>query len=128
MNNIEKIEAELQKYMPNTKKRIFEKVILALLGSIPWVGSFLSNAAAFKIEKSNIQIFNLQMMLFKEHERKFEKLLKTLSELDRRFALMGERIEERINSEEYLSLVRKSFRVWEDSETDEKKIYCKFVI
>ncbi|MCL2799510.1 MAG: hypothetical protein FWD54_04480 [Endomicrobia bacterium] len=121
--SIENIKAELQQYTPNTKKRIIEKVILALLGSIPWIGNFLSNAATFKTEESSIKTSSLQTMWLEEHEKKFKKLLETLSEIDRRFALMGDQIEERINSEEYLSLVRKSFRVWEDSETDEKKRY-----
>jgi hypothetical protein len=67
---IENIKAELQQYTPNTKKRIIDKVILALLGSIPWIGSFLSNAATFKTEESNIKTLGLQTMWLEEHEKK----------------------------------------------------------
>ena len=48
----------------------------------------------------------------------------TLAEIDRRFSSIGDQIEERVCSEEYLQLVRKAFRVWDDSDTEEKR---KFV-
>jgi hypothetical protein len=34
---IENIKNELTKYSPKTKGRIIEKIILAALGSIPWI-------------------------------------------------------------------------------------------
>jgi hypothetical protein len=67
----------------------------------------------------------LQTKWLEEHEIKFKKLLATLAEIDQRFASIGEQIEERINSEEYLALVRKSFKVWDDSDTDEKRNMCQ---
>ena len=44
-SNIVNIKDELKKYIPNSKDKIMEKVVLAALGSIPWVGSFLSEMA-----------------------------------------------------------------------------------
>jgi len=120
---VENIKIELMKYFPKTKGRIMEKVILASLGSIPWVGSLLSAAASFKTEEGSIKTSTLQTKWLEEHETKLKKLMSTLAEIDERFASIGEQIEERINSEDYLSLVRKSFKVWDDSDTDEKKKY-----
>jgi hypothetical protein len=120
---IENIKNELVKYSPKTKGRIIEKIILAALGSIPWVGALLSTAATFKTEESALKTSNLQTKWLEEHEIKLKKLLTTLAEIDQRFASIGEQIEERISSEEYLALVRKSFKVWDDSDTDEKKKY-----
>jgi hypothetical protein len=120
---IENIKNELIKYSPNTKGRIIEKIILAALGSIPWVGALLSTAATFKTEEGTIKTSSLHTKWLEEHEIKFKKLLATLTEIDQRFASIGEQIEERISSEEYLALVRKSFKVWDDSDTDEKKKY-----
>lgn len=65
----------------------------------------------------------MQTKRLEEHEIKLKKLLATLAEIDQRFASIGEQIEERISSEEYLALVRKSFKVWDDSDTDEKRKY-----
>jgi len=121
--NIEDIKNELIKYSPKTKNRIIEKVILAALGSIPWVGPVLSTAATFKTEESTIKTSNLQTKWLEEHEIKLKKLMVTLTEIDERFASIGEQVEDRINSEEYLALVRKSFKIWDDSDTDEKKKY-----
>jgi hypothetical protein len=47
---VERLRAELAKTNPTRKRRAIEKFFLAALGSIPWVGGFLSAAAAFKVE------------------------------------------------------------------------------
>jgi hypothetical protein len=52
----------------------------------------------------------------------------TLADIDSRFESIGDQIEERVNSEEYLNLVRKSFRIWDDSDTDEKKKYVANIL
>ena len=120
---VEKIKSELTMYSPKMKGRIIEKVILAALGSIPWVGALLSTAASFKMDDGRIKTSNLHTKWLEEHEAKFNKLMATLAEIDERFLALGGQIEERINSEEYLSIVRKSFKVWDDSDTDEKRKY-----
>jgi hypothetical protein len=125
---IANIRNELQKYCPTTKDRIIEKVILAALSSIPWIGSYLSIAATFKTEERMIKASWLYIQWHEEHEKKFKKLNNTLAEIDRRFILLGDEIEKRTNSEDYLSLVRKSFKVWDDSETDEKKKYVATIL
>jgi hypothetical protein len=118
---VENIKNELVRYSPKTKSRIIEKVILAALGSIPWVGSCLSTFATLKTEDGAIKTDSLHTKWLQEHEQKLKKLIISLAEIDARFASIGDQIEERVNSEEYLSIVRKSFRVWDDSDTDEKK-------
>jgi len=120
---VENINAELIKYSPKIEGRIIEKVILAALGSIPWVGALLSTAASYKIEEGMVKTSILQTKWLKEHEEKFRMLMSTLAEIDERLISFGEQIKERINSEPYLSLVRKSFKVWDDSDTDEKRKY-----
>jgi len=125
---VENIKTELMKYSPKTKGRIIEKVILAALGSIPWVGALLSTVATFKTDEGAIKTNVLQTKWLEEHEVKLEKLMLTLAEIDERFVSIGEQIEERINSEEYLALVRKSFKVWDDSDTDEKRKYISSLL
>lgn len=50
-------------------------------------------------------------------------LQRELGEILDRFENFGERIDERIQSDEYLDIVRKSFRVWDKADTDEKRSY-----
>ncbi|MDR0364245.1 MAG: hypothetical protein LBH92_04425, partial [Bacteroidales bacterium] len=83
---IENIKSELIKYSPKTKSRIIEKIVLAALGSIPWVGALLSTAATFRTEEGTLKTSNLQTKWLEEHEIKLKKLLATLSEIDQRFA------------------------------------------
>ena len=125
---VENIKKELMKYSPKTKGRIIEKVILAALGSIPWAGALLSTAATFKTDEGMIKTTALHTKWLVEHEAKFKKLIITLAEIDERFASIGEQIEDRINSENYLALVRKAFKVWDDSDTDEKKKYVAMLL
>ena len=47
---IESIKADIESASPSRRRRIFEAVALAALGSIPWLGGVISaSAAAVKI-------------------------------------------------------------------------------
>lgn len=125
---VENIRKELIKYSPKTKNRIIEKVILAALGSIPWVGSCLSTFATLKTEDGAIKTDSLQQKWLEEHEHKLKNLIQTLMDIDNRFSSIGDQIEERVNSEEYLSLVRKAFKVWDDSDTQAKRAFVANIL
>lgn len=56
-----------------------------------------------------------------EHHRKLIELARMLEEIRSRFDSLGSEIDERIQSEGYLSLVRKAFWTWDDSDTQEKR-------
>src|SRR5688572_8332432 len=77
--DVEKIRDELVKASPSTKRRVFEKFISAALGSIPWVGGFLSAAADFKFEEGDLREDNLQTQWLEEHTRKLGRLSETLN-------------------------------------------------
>ncbi len=119
---------ELAKAEPTKKRRIVEKFVLAALGSIPWVGGFLSAAANYKTEEGAIRQDSLQTQWLEEHQAKLISLRETLEEVQERFEALGEVIEDRIQSEEYLGLVRKAFRTWNDADTQEKRRYAANVV
>ncbi|MDX2422813.1 MAG: hypothetical protein QNK43_09065 [Amphritea sp.] len=125
---VEEIKKELESSAPSKKKRIFEKFALAALGSIPWVGGFISAAASLKTEEGDIKANNLQTKWLEEHEQKMNKLGGTMNDIGSRFEALGEEIDERIQSEEYLDIVRKAFRTWDNSDTDEKRGYIANLI
>lgn len=126
--NVEKIRDELVKSSPSTKRRVFEKFVSAALGSIPWVGGFLSAAADFKFQEGDMREDNLQTQWLEEHTRKLARLSETLNYIASRFETLGEQIDERIQSEEYLDIVRKAFRTWDEADTDEKRKYIANLI
>jgi len=125
---IERLRNELAKTEPSRKKRIADKFVLAALGSIPWVGGFLSAAASYKAEDSGIRQDNLQTQWLEEHHAKLTALRDTLQEIQRRFEALGEAIDERIQSEEYLGLVRQAFRTWNEADTEEKRRYAANIV
>jgi hypothetical protein len=120
---VAEIKGALAKTSLSRRRRVVEKFILAALGSIPWVGGFISAAASLKTEQRSIDKDNLQTRWLEEHAKKMIQLSETLSDVATRFDAIGETIDERIQSEEYLSLVRDAFRAWDRAETEDKRRY-----
>lgn len=125
---VDKLRAELAKSESTRGRRIIEKFVLAALGSIPWVGGFLSAAASYKAGEETLRQDSLQTQWLEEHQEKITTLRDTLQEIQRRFESLGAGIEERIQSEEYLALVRKAFRIWDETDTQEKRRYIVNIV
>jgi len=125
---VERLREELAKSEPSRKKRIIEKFVLAALGSIPWVGGFLSAAASYKTEDGSIKQNSLQTQWLEEHQEKLNSLRETLEEIQSRFEKLGETIDERIQSDDYLTLVRKAFSIWDEADTAEKQRYAANIV
>ena len=121
--DIEKIRDELAKASPTNWQRAIEKFISAALGSIPWVGGFISAAADLKFREKDTRENNLQTRWLEEHTKKLARLSESINYITSRFETLGEQIEERIQSEQYLDIVRRAFRAWDRADTDDKRKY-----
>ena len=117
------IQAALAKTSVSTKRKVVEKFVLAALGSIPWVGGFISAAASIKVDQRNSEKDNLQTKWLEEHAKKMGNLAVALADVVGRLDTLGDTNDERIQSEEYLSLVRSAFRTWDRAETEDKRKY-----
>ena len=63
--------------------RIFKKLLMAAMGSIPWVGGFIAAAASIREEeKGQLQINELHRQWLEEHADKMAKLAQTLTLYD----------------------------------------------
>jgi hypothetical protein len=120
-DKIELIQSKIAKLTPTGQKRFLEKFLLAALGSIPWVGGFIGTMASLKMEAGDLKADDMRTQWLKEHQRKIELLANTLNNITERFEKLGEQIDERLQSEEYLNLVRRAFRIWDQADTDEKR-------
>jgi hypothetical protein len=125
---VESLRTEIEKAEPSRRSRILEKFLLAALSSIPWVGGMLSAAEAFRNDEGTSKLNHLQTEWLKEHQKKLLLLAQTLQEVGERLNNLGDEIDDRIQSEEYLALVRKAFRIWDESETEEKRRLLSNVI
>ncbi|KKQ21422.1 MAG: hypothetical protein US36_C0020G0005 [Candidatus Wolfebacteria bacterium GW2011_GWC1_37_10] len=112
--------AVLEKITGGSWKK-YTRVTMAALGILPWVGSLLGAAATLSSENDQEDTTKLLFLWIKEHEIKLKELGATLNSIFGRFESFGERINTRIESEEYLGLVRKTFKKWDEAETLEKR-------
>ena len=99
----------------------YVRMTLAALGVIPWVGSLLGAGAGFWAETDQGKLNMLQKAWIQEHARKVQELATTLHQIYARLDAFGDRITQRIESEEYLTLVRRTFRSWDQADTNEKR-------
>jgi len=121
-------KSELSKTSSTRFQKAIEKFFMAALGVIPWVGGFIAAVASFKTEEADLKRESLQNQWLEEHSLKMIKLRQTLMEISKRFENIGEQINERIESEEYLDIVRKAFRIWDQADTEEKRGYISKLI
>jgi hypothetical protein len=117
------IQAALAKTSVSTKRKVVEKFVLAALSSIPWVGGFISAAASLKVDQRNANKDSLQTKWLEEHAKKMAQLAGALADVVSRLDNLGDSIDARIQSDEYLSLVRSAFRTWDRAETEDKRCY-----
>lgn len=127
-SNEEKLKRELDALDISVKTRALKKFGMAALGSIPWVGGFMSAIASLYDENGEIKANDLQTQWLEEHSLRMDVLRDTLIGMAERISNLGDDVYERMESEEYLALVRKGFRQWDQAETDEKKIYIRFLL
>jgi hypothetical protein len=125
---IVRIRAELEKGNLPRWRRVLQKFVAAALGSVPWVGGFLSAASTMSAEESAAKKDDLRTQWLEEHHRKLDRLRSALNDISIRFEKLGTEIEGRLESEEYLALVRQAFRAWDRAETDDKRRYIANVI
>lgn len=120
---VEHIRVELAKTNSTKGRRIVAKFVLAALGAIPWVGGFIAAAASVRGDESASRADELRTRWLEEHETKFAMLGQTLEEMSDRIEALGAETEDRVQSPEYLALVRQAFRTWDHAETDDKRKY-----
>lgn len=123
------VEAEVRQDLDRTlggdRQRRYKRFLMSALGSIPWVGGFIAATAAADSEAGQGKINELQKDWLEEHRHKIEELASTLVEIVERLESMGDEIKRRIESEEYLALVSRAFRTWDQADTEEKRRLIK---
>ncbi len=115
------MRAEIEKSESTGPRRAVEKLVLAALSSIPWIGILVSAAKEIKDgDETDRQNYLLKLWV-EQHQRKLMELGLTFQEIQARFDKVSDEIDERLESEAYLALVRKAFRAWDQADTHEKR-------
>lgn len=101
---------------------------LQVAGSVPFAGGVFSAIAGAWSEKEQEKVnrFFEQWVGMLEDEIKEKE--KTIIEIMMRLDVQDEKIAERIRSDEYKSLLRKTFREWAGAESEEKRILIRNIL
>ena len=102
----------------------YGRFFLAALSGIPWILP-LSIIANFKGELDQDEMNQVLKLWLQEHKEKIGELKETVNGVLSRLDGFGEEVRQRIESPEYLVLVRRAFRTWGESETLDKRQMIK---
>jgi hypothetical protein len=110
------------------KYKKYARFVVAALSAIPWIGSLIGAAASLSAEREQEGINDLHRLWLQEHQKKVDDLGATFGEIFGRLDSFGDEIQGRIESPEYLTLVKKCFRSWDEADTQDKKQMLKKLI
>ena len=100
----------------------------AIGGAVPFAGGIFSAIAGAwsEAEQERVNRFfeHWVRMLQDELKEKEETIIEIMARLD----LQDEEIAERVESREYQSLVKKTFREWAGAESEEKRVYIRNIL
>jgi len=122
----DEVRAELEKALSNGNGPKIARFALAILGgAIPFAGGLVSGAGSAWSEKENEHFQRILKAWLKLQEDEIEEIGQTLVEVMVRLDQQDENIRRRIESPEYLKILKKCFRDWSAAESEEKRILIR---
>lgn len=110
-------------------KTKYGRFVFAALGSIPWVGGVIAASSALHAETKQEHVNEMVGRWLDEHREKINLLGNAIQQiadrLDQFEGEMADEVDRRLNDDQYLALVRRGFRAWDRSDTDEKRDYIR---
>jgi hypothetical protein len=104
----------------------YGRFIFAALGVIPWIGGLLGATAALHAENEQGQANEAVRRWLEEHDGKLRELQTTLGMIVSRLEeIGGTEVDERLQDERYLEIVRQGFRTWDSANAKEKREYVR---
>lgn len=121
----DKLREELEKSINNGSAPTIARFILACLSAAPVVGGAIGGVAGVWSEKEQSNINNIFAAWLKLQEDELKEIGRTLFEVILRLDRDDPEVLERIESPEYLSLIKKAFRDWSAAESEEKRVLIR---
>lgn len=108
---------DLAAFLKGKRYTKYVRFVFAALGSIPWIGGFIAAGATLHAEFEQGQVNELIKRWLEEHDEKLTELTTDLTQIMLRVDQLGPQVDERLNDESYLGLVKYGFRVWDEAGT-----------
>jgi len=106
---------------PSKNDKIARGALQAIGGAIPFVGGIFSAISGAWSEKEQEKANKFFQHWIKMLEDEFREKEETIIEIMARLDLQDQKTLERVESKEYQSLLKKSFREWSGAESEEKR-------
>lgn len=118
----DEVAGEIEKSLTGGSTPAVVRFFMSCLGgAIPLVGGIISGAGNVWSEKDQSHLNQLLAQWLKLQEAEIKEIGITLVEIMMRLNLQDEETLKRIESPEYLSLVRRAFRDWAAAESEQKR-------
>jgi hypothetical protein len=115
---------------PRTRKRdkLTRSGLQAVSGAVPFFGGLFSAVAGAwsETEQEKVNKFFRHWVRMLEDELREKE--KTIIEIMARLDLQDEEIQKRVESSEYQSLLKKTFREWSGAESEDKREYTRNIL
>jgi hypothetical protein len=121
----EELREEMNKMLESGNGSLVTRFALSCLGSIPFVGGAFGAGAGAWSEKEQSEYNKMFAAWLKLQEDEIKEIGITLAEVMIRVDITDEKIKERLQSREYLSILKKAFRDWSATESDKKRILIR---
>lgn len=125
-SNKEKVRKELEAALAGGKGPKLARFALAVLsGAVPYVGGVFAGAGGAWSESENERFQHVLKTWLKLQEDEIKEVGQTLIEVMSRLDQQDETVQQRIESPEYLKILKKCFRDWSAAESEEKRVLIR---
>jgi hypothetical protein len=128
LDRLEAADGSLSEELKGGRKHKFVRFLVSALSSIPWIGGVIAASASLSAEIEQGKVNEIHRLWLAEHQQKTRELVGALKDIFARLENFGEEINERLESPEYLNLVKRCFRSWDEADTQDKKQMLKKLI
>ena len=126
MHDKENIQKELEEALKGgSGSKVARFALSVVSGLVPVAGGAFGAGASAWSEKEQSYINNLYAKWLKLQEDEIKEIGQTMFEVMIRIDQNDEKTKQRIQSPEYLSLVKKCFRDWSAAESESKRTYIR---
>lgn len=117
-----------EKDLNNSSQKIIRGAMQVVGGIVPFAGGLLSAAAGAWSENEQERVNKFFKQWIKMLEDEIREKEKTILEIMARLNLHDEEIAKRLESNEYQSLLKKTFREWSGAESEDKRTYIRNIL
>jgi hypothetical protein len=100
----------------------------AISGAIPLLGGVLSAGASAWSEREQARVNEFLHHMAEMLAAEMREKERTILEITARIDMQDEKISERVKSSEYQGLLRKAFRDWAGTESEQKRIFIRNIL